>query len=312
MPLVAVSTLGPVLRGRVALVAVALVIVVVAVAALVAVRMGGDDPDPASRHASSPPSSAPRPTWSAPAPPADFRVATYNVLGASHTRPGGKAAELPDGATRLRRSMPWLYRHGVSVLGLQELQQSQYDAFRRLAGDRWGLYSDRDDTENAIAWRTKDWSLVSARTVSVPYFVNERAMPLVELRSRRTGQTLTVLNVHNPANTKAFGNREENRFAALRREVRLLRRLDERGVPVLFMGDLNDRDRAFCALTAGGLMHAASGGEAEPCTPPTPPQIDWIFGNEQVRFDDYLVDERPRETGMSDHPIVLAQTRLPR
>lgn len=304
------GTLVAVSRGRVALIATALVIVIGTAAAFVAVRMAGSDDDPGA--SDSPTTSMPtvRPTWDGPKPRADFRLATYNLLGASHTRPSGKAPDLPDGEVRLRRSMPWLYQHGVSVVGFQEMQQSQYDTFRALAGDRWGSYSDQEDTENAIAWRTKDWRLVSARTVPVPYFVNERPMPLVVLENKRTGQRFAMLNVHNPANTREFGDREERRFAALRKEIRLLRHLDERGIALVFTGDLNDREQAFCDLTAGGLMHSASGGVAEPCEPPQPPQIDWIFGNDPVRFDDYVVDERPRATGMSDHPMVLAQVRL--
>ncbi len=277
-------------------------------------------PAPTAPTPTAPTPTAPTPTEPAPTAPTPtatvdgdtFTLASFNVLGASHTGPTGKAAELASGVERIPATVELLARHGVDVVGLQEFQGSQFRAFRELAGSTYATYSDRDDTENAIAWSRDRFVLVSGRTFGVPYFQGrERRMPVVRLRDRVSDRELYVVNVHNPADTRQYARQAGNRTAAVEREVALLRRLARTGTPVLLTGDMNDKQGVFCALTAGGLMVAANGGQAEPrCRLPADAGIDWIFGHGDLRFEDYRVDRSPRRDGTSDHPIVVTRVRF--
>jgi endonuclease/exonuclease/phosphatase family metal-dependent hydrolase len=296
----------------------ALVVVLLAVAAVVVVVQvhdggsprGGPRPTATPSSPSSLPSSTAPPT--SPSSPADhtFVVATFNVLGNSHTSATGKDPGLASGAARTPAVVRLLEEHHVDLVGLQELQRPQADAFRRLTAGTWDVFSDPADTENSVAWRRDRWLLVSARTFPVPYFSGRpKPMPLVRLRDRVTGRELYVLDVHNPADhTRYFRHQSGYRAVAVRREVALVRRLATPRVPVLLLGDMNDRSRIFCPLTRHGLMTSASGGDpGPPCRPRADAGIDWVFGTLGLRFSDYLVDRSPRHDGTSDHPIVVTR-----
>jgi hypothetical protein len=132
-------------------------------------------------------------------------VATFNVLGNSHTGPGGKAAGMASGPVRIRGAVQLLDRYGVDVVGLQEFQRPQTVAFTRLAGSTYALWSAPGDTENAIAYLRDRWSLVGAQTVAIPYFNGHtRRMPVVRLADRSSGAQVTFINVHTPADTRRY------------------------------------------------------------------------------------------------------------
>src|SRR4051794_10092500 len=63
-----------------------------------------------------------------------FTLATFNVLGSTHTGPGGKAARLGSGPQRIHGVVDLLDQYGVDVVGLQEFQSPQARAFLGLAG----------------------------------------------------------------------------------------------------------------------------------------------------------------------------------
>jgi murein DD-endopeptidase MepM/ murein hydrolase activator NlpD/endonuclease/exonuclease/phosphatase family metal-dependent hydrolase len=242
-----------------------------------------------------------------------FTLATFNTLGSSHTTARGKRPGLASGPARTRGAVALLDRYGVDVAGLQELQRPQYAALHRLAGDRYATWSPPGDTENAVAWRRDRFSLVSARTLAVPYFDgHRRRMPVVRLRDRLGGQQATFVNVHNPADTRRFPRQGHWREVAVGRERALLLRLGRSG-PVFLTGDMNDRRHVYCRLTAGGLAQSATGRADRPgaggCTPPAHPQIDWIFGTGAPGFGHYTVDRAPVRDGTSDHPFVVVRAQ---
>ena len=55
--------------------------------------------------------------------PASFNLASFNVLGASHTLNGARG--MASGAVRIVRANQLLERHHVDVAGFQEMQASQ-------------------------------------------------------------------------------------------------------------------------------------------------------------------------------------------
>ena len=97
---------------------------------------------------------------------------------------------------------------------------------------------------------------------------------------------------------------------AIEAERNLVIKLRGTGRPVFLTGDLNDREKAFCPLTAGKLMLAPQSVPSMTCAPPAKLWIDWIFGAGQTRFMTYSVDWSIKDRNISDHPLVLSQTHL--
>ena len=248
-----------------------------------------------------------------PEPEADFVVATFNVLGNSHTTETGKEPDLDSGSRRVRRAIRVLNDAKVDVVGLQEMQRPQARAFETIAGDEWRLFHSAADSENSIAWRRDAWAKVRARTVGVPYFDgNERRMPLVLLRHKETGVKVWFFNVHNPANTARFPDQADHRARATAIEIDLLDRLARGKAPVVFLGDLNDRQGAFCGFTESGNFVAATGEAREdPCQDPAYNGIDWIFGTSDLTFTNWTVLGDGVVGVTSDHPLVTVSVGLP-
>jgi endonuclease/exonuclease/phosphatase family metal-dependent hydrolase len=247
-----------------------------------------------------------------------FTVASFNVLGHSHTEPGGHSAPMASGPTRMAWTVDLLRSWGVDVVGLQEFQNPQMDAFLRLAGGEYSVYPgpelDQGNKQNAIAWRSSVFDLVEGRPVMTPYFGgNLVPMPLVRLRHKATGLDVYVMSVHNAASTRRTGDQTRWRDAAMRQQIALTDQLVRQGVPVIMTGDMNEREKYFCAYTASGQMRAAAGGSnAGSCQPPPASiaRIDWIFGSTDVSFSDYRFVKDGSVTRASDHPLVLAEAAL--
>jgi endonuclease/exonuclease/phosphatase family metal-dependent hydrolase len=248
--------------------------------------------------------------------PGTITAATFNVLGASHTAGGAQHPGMESGVERVPAMIALLQKYGTGVIGLQEFQSSQYDAFARLAGNAYGMFpgpaASARDRENTIVWRRDTFDLVSSSSIEIPYFNgNRRNMPVVVLKHKATGKTLILINVHNPANTRTYRDQDRYRADALRIERAAIQQLRERyGRPVILTGDLNDRVEPFCALTAGGLVTSPAGGSnSDKCSPPPNPGIDWIFGTAGLTWTGYSKDKSPVGT-TSDHPYVTASADL--
>ncbi|WP_297776620.1 peptidoglycan DD-metalloendopeptidase family protein [Mycobacterium sp.] len=238
------------------------------------------------------------------------RIASFNVLGDSHTRPDGEHPQMASGRQRIRWALRLLEHHRINLVGLQELQTVQAQGFRQMVGSRWGLWHAPHDTQDAVAWRTDTWQAVERRLTPIPYFGGRiRAMPVVLLRHRATGRQVWVISVHNPADTHFSGHNQSHRREAIRREIALAHALlSTTGAPVILIGDLNEKTSTFCRLTANGDLHAAAGGShaAGTCRPPRYGGIDWIFGSPIVGWADWTVDRSAAVRRTTDHPLVFA------
>lgn len=222
------------------------------------------------------------------------RVASFNVLGASHTAAGGNKPGWASGVERVPNMIKELRDGGVEIAGLQEFQEPQQRAFAA-ANTGYELHGERD---NVIAWKSDRYRKVGATSLTIPYFEGSpRKMPAVQLEDRATGKRVWVLNVHNPADTKAHPRNAANRREAERRERAFVERLTASGVPVLLVGDFNARDQMVDAMTAGGLTNVARPKQ-------NASGIDWVFGSQGVNFADTTRDFGPRQDRTSDHPIV--------
>ena len=242
-----------------------------------------------------------------------FRVASFNLLGDSHTGPGGNKPGFPDAGPRMDMAIAALRNSDVDVVGFQEMESSQYNMFSARAGE-YSLYpglamGDKSVRFN-IAWRSSVWQMVDAHTLSIPYAGGSRIeMPVVLLESIATGRRAWFANFHNPADTPNLGNNGRWRAEAAGIEISHLTALhQEQDIPVIATGDYNEREEIFCRFTAGGVFTAAAGGSnSGGCLPPSGMQVDWIFGSSGVDFDNYYI------TGVgnaSDHNMVNAGATL--
>ncbi len=243
-----------------------------------------------------------------------FRLASLNVLGHGHTTPRGNKPGYAAGTVRMQRSVQVLTGKGVDLVGFQELEEPQYREFQRITGGSWGVFPamtmGSNPVRNSIAWRKDTWSVVSSGTIPVPYFHGKRVpMPWVLLEHVATDRRLAVVNIHNPATTKRRGNNERWRDVGTALEVGLVNRLKTTS-PVVLMGDFNEREEAFCKVTAGAAMHAANGGTGAPCRPPAGAGIDWIFGTPELSFSAYERYTSALLRSATDHPLIVATGRV--
>lgn len=251
-------------------------------------------------------------------PPATFRAATLNVLGASHTAAGGNKPAYRSGDARMVGAVNLLRSYDISVAALQEFEDTQKGAFDRLTGDSWSRFAADSKARDSVVWRTDTWDFRDAGTVSIPYFRgNPAPMPWVLLQHRQTERYLVAISVHNPTSNARRGNNQVHRTRATNIQIDLVRNAlqNNPGVPigVLLMGDFNEKAEAFCQVTEGGDIIAANGGSNSPstaCAPPAGAGIDWIFGAGGISFSDYQRVDGPAINAITDHPFVVATTTL--
>lgn len=258
-----------------------------------------------------------------PAPPKKFRVlkaysftlATFNMLGASHTSARGNKPRYADSSRRTGWAVGLLNNASADVVGLQEFEVPQYQELNARAGGTWdlwpGLAAGRAGVANSIAWRQDVFTPVETHTISIPYFHGrQRPMPYLLLEHKATGQRFWVANFHNPADTRgpASGFRAE----ATRRQIALVNQLAETDYPVFLTGDFNEKAEYFCRITMATELKAANGGsQGVPCRPPAKMGIDWIFGSEFVTFASYTRLDGGLVNQTSDHPLVFSSVSVP-
>jgi endonuclease/exonuclease/phosphatase family metal-dependent hydrolase len=241
-----------------------------------------------------------------------FNLASFNILGASHTVGSSRYATYP---SRLDRAQAMLNSRGLDVVGTQEFQERQFDYFvSKGYSSRWGAYywdppGKARDTENLIMWRNSTMEFVSGETFDIPYFYGQiRHIPAVLLRERATGRTAYFLNTHNASNVR--GNAARYRAQAIAIEKAKIIELRQTGRPVFLTGDFNDRQAAFCPLTASKLTISPNSIPSTSCAYPKQWSIDWIFAAGQARFSQYARDAYPQNARISDHPIVQTRVHL--
>ena len=251
-------------------------------------------------------------------PATSFRVASYNVLGHHRTVPGGSKPGFPSGFTRLSAGMSKLEAAGASIVVLNEFETPSADVVLSRGG--WGLhratpnnvFRNGNTNGNAVAWREDVWEQVGTDEFTVPWSVTLH-MPVVSLRHRETGAQVFVIGIHNPASTSRAGDQSGARDRARIIELENLQRLrtEAPGVPIIFMGDFNERSEAFCYFTVPGFLASSAGGSiGSPCSVPRHGPVDWIFGTLDLDFAGQVID-RSFLGRISDHPLLLADVVYP-
>ena len=246
------------------------------------------------------------------------RVATFNILGWSHTVPGGDRPGYASGEQRAAWVMKILGKKDLDVVGFQELQTQQFKVMRNIAGDTWEFYPGDQSTafamHNSLGWRTDKWQAVEKYLLPIPYFRGKMVpMPYVLLRHVETGRLVWFANFHNPADTKYRPSQEKWRDQAMALQIALANRLWESGLPLIITGDMNEKAEYFCGMTTLAPMRSASGGSwgDDACAPPPDLRIDWIFGSNFVEFSGYRVARAKLIRKTSDHPLIYADVNFP-
>jgi hypothetical protein len=250
--------------------------------------------------------------------PTAFTLSSFNVLGSTHTGPNSRFAS---GVERMSLAVKLLDRHGVDVVGFQELQMDQWTEFTRLAGDRFGVYPggiSRRAVQNSVAWSLDMWEQVPEESflVDIPYFNGDLfPMPVVLLRNKVTGVEAWFANFHNPATNRKHPNSTKYRRQAVAIEVALANRLvAESDRPLFITGDMNDREKFFCAMAGGAPMKAANGGKFKDgvCTPPPYPMpVNWIMGaKNRGKFTNYVRDDSKLVNKITDHFVIRADVTI--
>jgi hypothetical protein len=243
-----------------------------------------------------------------------FNVVSFNALGFSHTARGGDRRGWAPGSVRMRAAVGILRAQDASVVGFQEFQGPQYATFHAMAPD-FDVYPGpsmgSQPLQNSIAWRTTDWTLVRAQTTRIPYFYGPVAMPQVLLRNVHTGRTVWFGNFHNPADK--FHPAQAARTAGTAIEASMARAFVADGYPVIYTGDMNERESYFCRISALAPLHGADGAyrDSAGCHTVSPTPVDWIVGSTPVTFSGYLRDTSTESRRISDHYLIKATATLP-
>lgn len=241
----------------------------------------------------------------------EFRMASFNVLGSSHTAGSKKRGP---GVTRMSAMTDYLLAKKFSVVGFQEMQRDQRNRFLAKTGGNWGLYphtSPRSiDGENAIGWDKDVWELVKADTISVPYFGGApRNNPVLRLKHKASGASIYISNYHNAADV--MGKAQRWRDAATRIQVNLFKELAKTGLPVFATGDMNERRAWACEVVTGADMRTSFGGDGRNgCSVTHNGDIDWIVGSHDVTFFNNVSERSAFLKSVTDHPVVYTDVRI--
>ena len=201
---------------------------------------------------------------------------------------------------------------------LNEFESPQANVF--LGDPEWTLYRadpnnvfrDGNTNGNAVAFKTADWKIVETTEILVPYQTTLH-MPVVMLENLNTGARIRVIGVHNPASTAKAGNQQASRNNARSIEISAMQQLraDDPDVPILILGDMNERETVFCSFTGTGFLHSSAGGSVGGgCSPPRHGPVDWIFSTLDLTFAGQYIDTSTLRS-ITDHPLVMADVVFP-
>jgi endonuclease/exonuclease/phosphatase family metal-dependent hydrolase len=246
--------------------------------------------------------------------PYSFTITTFNILGSNHTDPGGDARGFAPGRLRTEWAADLLASYGSSVVGFQEIQADQLAAFDSATGgayDAWpGTSMGGLGIPQNVVWRTSVWQATWRGSITIPFMGGTRPQPIVRLQHQATGREIYVLNIHN--SPKDAQGREPERDTAMQIEVAAINELRRDGVPVFIMGDFNEHAEAFCTITGGTDLLAASGGSNDAaCHPPAVMRVDWLFGSSDVAFSGFRMDRGAQVRRITDHTVLTSDVSVP-
>ncbi len=242
-------------------------------------------------------------------------ITSFNVLGSNHTQPGGGALNYAPGRIRTEWTANLLQSTSADIVAFQELKSDQYTQLQKTLAPTYAFYPATVNTGKvvwqSVMWDTSQWDFVSAVDVSVPVIGTTRPNPMVRLRSKLTGRNVWVFNVHNSSKNTPARQRERN--AAVKIEIAKIRAQRAKRIPVIFLGDMNERETVFCKVVRQTDLRAVTGGRASKkrCVPPPKMHLDWIFVSPEFKVSSAAFERTPRVARITDHSVLTSTTSIP-
>lgn len=239
--------------------------------------------------------------------PFSVKVGSFNVLGSQHTGPRGPRPAYPAASVRTPAAADLAAKHGVDILGTQELQDDQLRVMQARTGMaaypgfQWGV----KETDNSILYDPSVFAFVSGEKYTITFMGRPRPQPILRLRHQATGRELYVVNTHPSAGGGKYATERANGHHTL---VSVVNRLKATGLPVLVTGDMNDRETFYCRVApAAGLTASNGGSYSGGCAPPRQPlPVDWVLGAGVSGWSNYWRDTTPVDRKVSDHFFISA------
>ncbi len=265
--------------------------------------------------------STPTPIEVEPAPVADptgatnFRIASVNALGNGHTRPYAHDDNFGPATTRMGWLADQLDTSAIDIMGLQEPNADQIFHLLKATRGTWDVYprpeSGDDAVEAPLAWRTSVWEAVETVSLTTQFISKQLPRPVVRLRHKVTGKEVWVMNVHN-----APWEYQKKRNMATKVQLAKINELRATGVPVLFIGDMNEKRTLLCKVLSTTDLISPFGGSYDPASgkcsnPKTRMRVDWIFGSPDATYSNFAYTRPPLLSLVTDHNMALVDVRLP-
>jgi endonuclease/exonuclease/phosphatase family metal-dependent hydrolase len=240
-----------------------------------------------------------------------FTIGTFNVLGSQHSTSSGDHARYPSASYRSAGAASLMQRHGVDVVGDQEMKPDQLNEITRLTGMKaWPGYAfGSRNTDNSILYNPAKFEFVSGTSFPVKFMNAVRPQTVLLLRERSTGREVYFVNVHVSAVTAP--RYEASHVAGHFATAAEINKLKATGIPVFLTGDMNDRADFYCRVVPLTHLVAAVGGNVDGgCHPAPRLAVDWVLGSAPTTFTNYWEDRSPIGR-ISDHFFVSATAHVP-
>jgi alpha-tubulin suppressor-like RCC1 family protein/endonuclease/exonuclease/phosphatase family metal-dependent hydrolase len=243
----------------------------------------------------------------------DVVIASMNALGNGHSRPYADADHFAPARVRAEWTFEAADALGASVVGLQEPTAEQLESIVTAGDGAWEVYPTPDEgdrrVESPLAWRTDQWEAVEKTTIRTQFINRQLARPVVKLRHRVTGREMYVINVHN-----APWQYQAKRNAAVKVELAKIQELEATGLPVFFVGDMNEKRTIVCkVLTQTGLVSPGGGRIAADgsCVTPKVMRVDWIFGPATATYTGFTHSRHSMVRLVTDHWVPVVRATIP-
>jgi alpha-tubulin suppressor-like RCC1 family protein/endonuclease/exonuclease/phosphatase family metal-dependent hydrolase len=242
-----------------------------------------------------------------------FTLATFNVLGNEHSRPYAKDDKFAPSRLRAEWAANAIANLGATVVGLQEASAGQLQGILDATGGTYASFQtpaqgDRG-VESSIIWDTRVWQATETRIVRIPFISRTLPRPVVRLRDIATGREIYVFDVHN-----APWDYQGKRNVQVRQEIGVIQELEASGLPVFFVGDMNEKRTVFCKVVGKTGLVSPLGGSASAstCHPPTKTmRVDWIFGSETASYGGYQTNRNALVRLSTDHWVPVVHVTVP-
>lgn len=257
---------------------------------------------------------APKRTASARKSSFGFKLATFNVLGNIHSRPYAHDDRFGPSRIRAEWTAQALLTGGIQVAGLQEPDAAQVAAI--VAAGQGNLEAfpaaSAGDlaVESSLVWDTRVFEATKKTTIRTQFIRRVLERPVVRLRHIATGRQIWVMSVHN-----APFDYQAKRDAAVKVQLEKVNELEETGLPVFYVGDMNEKKTILCKVLRRTDMDSPIGGgltKNNQCRiPKERMRVDWIFGSKSVQWSGFTNSKPPLVRLSTDHWVPVVNVQVP-